>query len=44
MIPKVLRLDSQILPSPTDRNRQTGTVHDGRRETWFERVLRRLPF
>jgi len=41
-IPVVLGLTSQPLPSPTDRARQTGITPAERRETWVERILRRI--
>lgn len=42
-VPEVLGLHRQVLPSPTDLDRQTGTSPATRRETWIERILRRLP-
>lgn len=42
-VPVVLGLNRQVLPSPTDRDRQTGTSPATRRETWIERALRRIP-
>ncbi len=41
--PRSLGLDRQILPSPTDRNRQTGIVYEVRQESFVERLLRRIP-
>lgn len=43
-LPAVLGLDRQPLPSTTDLNRQTGSKPAARRESWVERIARRLPF
>jgi len=42
-VPVVLGLYRQVLPGPTDLDRQTGTSPAPRRETWIERILRRIP-
>ena len=43
-VPTLLDLDRQPLPSATDPGRQTTLEPVGRRETWVERVLRRIPW
>ena len=40
--PRALGLDRRILPSPTDPERQTELVIETRRESFFERLLRRI--
>jgi len=42
--PAILGMETQPLPSDTDLNRQTGTEPAPRRETWLERIVRRLTF